>query len=103
MNKEDLMCFWKEKKQEERKERFMNHNLDNLNDILFEELERLNNSETFKDDDIFIKELNRSKSITTLATAIVNNARILLDAKKYVDVNKKDLPKLIGISVNSDK
>lgn len=63
----------------------MDNNLNSLNNYLFEELERLNDDEELKSEETLDKELKRSKAITGIATAIVNNARLVLDAKKYAD------------------
>lgn len=63
----------------------MNNNLVELNNYLFEELERLNDDEELNNDNNLEKELKRSKAITSVATTIVNNAKVILDAKKYAD------------------
>lgn len=84
MNKEDLICFWKDKKQEERG-KCMKNDLNSLNNYLFEELERLNDDEELKNEEKLNKELKRAKAISGVSTAIVNNAKLILDAKKYAD------------------
>lgn len=61
----------------------MKKDLGALNDYLFEQLERLNDDEELADDESFKKEIQRSKAITQVSTAIVNNAKLVLDAKKY--------------------
>ena len=61
----------------------MKKDLGSLNDYLFEQLERLNDDEELADDESFKKEIQRSKAITQVSTAIVNNAKLVLDAKKY--------------------
>lgn len=63
----------------------MDNNLSSLNNYLFEQLERLNDDEELKDNDSFNRELQRAKAITGISTAIVNNAKVILDAKKYAD------------------
>lgn len=63
----------------------MNNNLNSLNNYLFEQLERLNDDEELDKDGALEKELKRAKAITGLSTAIVNNAKVILDAKKYAD------------------
>lgn len=75
----------------------MNNKLTDLNDYLFEELERLNDDETLSSDEMFEKELKRSKAITGVAQNIINNASLLLEAQKYVDEygNRTDMPKLL--------
>lgn len=63
----------------------MKNDLSSLNNYLFEQLERLNDDEELKEDGNLDKELKRAKAITGISTAIVNNARLILDAKKYAE------------------
>lgn len=63
----------------------MNNNLSSLNNYLFEQLERLNDDETLNENDNLEKELKRAKAITNVSTAIVNNAKLIFEAKKYAD------------------
>lgn len=63
----------------------MKNNLNDLNNYLFEQLERLNDDEELSKDEILEKELKRAKAITSISTAIVNNAKLVLDIKKYAD------------------
>lgn len=63
----------------------MNTNLTDLNNYLFEELERLNDDEMLDQDNNLDKELKRAKAITGISTSIVNNAKLVLDVKKYAD------------------
>ena len=63
----------------------MKNNLNDLNDYLFEELERLNDDEELSHKENLDKELKRAKAIAGVSTAIVNNAKLILDAKKYAD------------------
>lgn len=58
----------------------MKTNLNNLNSYLFEQLERL-----YDEDEDFDKEVKRAKSVATIGIAIINNAKLILDAKKYAD------------------
>lgn len=62
----------------------MKKDLNALNDYLFEQLERLNDDEALEKEELE-KELKRAKAITSVSTAIVNNARLVLDARKYSD------------------
>lgn len=62
----------------------MKKDLNALNDYLFEQLERLNDDECLEREGLE-KELKRAKAITGISTAIVNNARLVLDARKYSD------------------
>jgi len=63
----------------------MNNNLNGLNDYLFEELERLNDDEELEKDGALEKELKRASAISEVSMAIINNAKLILDAKKYAD------------------
>lgn len=63
----------------------MNNSLTDLNNYLFEELERLNDDEMLDQDNNLDKELKRAKAITGISTSIVNNAKLVLDVKKYAD------------------
>lgn len=63
----------------------MKNNLNSLNDYLFEQLERLNDDEELAENGALEKELKRAKAITGISTAIVNNAKVILDAKKWAD------------------
>ncbi len=60
----------------------MKNKLTDLNDVLFEQLERLNDDEHMEEN--FDKELERSKAITNVASSIINNAQLLLNAHKYI-------------------
>ena len=57
--------------------------LGDLNNILFEELERLNDSSLSGEE--LTQEMNRAKAITGVATQVVMNARTVLDAAKFQD------------------
>lgn len=63
----------------------MNNTLNALNNYLFEELERLNDDETLDDKEKLNKELKRAKAMSGVSSVIVNNAKLVLDAKKYAD------------------
>lgn len=63
----------------------MNNDLNALNNYLFEELERLNDDETLDSKEGLNKELKRAKAIAGVSSVIVNNAKLVLDAKKYAD------------------
>lgn len=76
----------------------MKNDLNSLNNYLFEELERLNDDEELSSEENLNKELKRAKAISGVSTAIVNNAKLILDAKKYADEcgikNENDLLRL---------
>ncbi len=50
-----------------------------LNNILFEQLERLNDDDCDLD-----KEIPRSKAIVDVGKAIIDNAQLALDSSKYI-------------------
>ena len=79
----------------------MKNNLQDLNNYLFEELERLNDDEELNNEDVLDKEIKRSKAITNVAQTIINNANLVLNAKKYSDENgleNKDIPKMLSLN-----
>ena len=74
----------------------MKNTLGDLNNHLFAQLERLSD-EDIKGDNL-IEEINRAKTITSVATQIINNGSLVLEAQKLAD-NKMDmnltLPKML--------
>lgn len=58
----------------------MKNKLKDLNNHLFEALERLNDEDL--DDDQLDKEIKRARSISSIATKIVDNASLILEAQK---------------------
>ena len=74
----------------------MKTTLNDLNNYLFEELERLNDTEELTTDENLEKEIKRSKAITSVAQQIVNNANTILEAQKFVSENGRvELPKML--------
>ena len=70
--------------------------LTDLNNHLFEQLERLNDEELSEEE--LDNEIKRARSMNTIARTIINNARLSLDAKKHIDeygLNRADLPELL--------
>lgn len=61
----------------------MNNTLGNLNEILFEQMLRLNNKE-LKGEEL-IEEMGRSKLIGDIATKVIANGNLVLQAKKLAD------------------
>ena len=61
----------------------MNNTLGALNNILFEQLERLQDDEAMKDDAVFEKEIRRSKAITGLASQVIQTGTLSLRACQY--------------------
>ena len=62
--------------------------LGDLNNILFEELERLNDENLTGDN--LKQEMDRAKAMTGVATQVVMTARTVLDAAKFQD-DKMDI------------
>lgn len=75
----------------------MKNNLQELNNYLFEELERLNDDQQLKEDDNLEKEIKRSKAITSVAQTIINNANTVLEAQKFIkdEGRGSTLPKML--------
>lgn len=61
----------------------MKNTLNDLNNALFEQLERLQDDEAMKDDAAFEKEITRSKAITNIAAQIIQNGNLSLRACQY--------------------
>ena len=77
-------------------DRPLKNTLGDLNNHLFAQLERLAD-EDIKGDNL-LEEINRAKTITSVATQIINNGSLVLEAQKLAD-NKMDmdlkLPKML--------
>ena len=72
--------------------------LGDLNNHLFEQLERLNDEE-LTEEQLNI-EIGRSKAITNIAQTIINNATLALNAKKYIDEfgdSKNAMPEMLEL------
>lgn len=67
----------------ERNKDNMRNNLTDLNNHLFEQIERLNDEEL--QGEALKEEINRSKAIENVAKQIINNGRLVLDSQKFVD------------------
>ena len=58
--------------------------LNDLNNHLFEQLERLNDDGLLEGDNLK-REVDRSKAMTNVAQTIINNAALALGVQKHVD------------------
>lgn len=67
----------------ERNKDNMRNNLTDLNNHLFEQIERLNDDEL--QGEALKEEIKRSKAIEDVAKQIINNGRLVLDSQKFVD------------------
>lgn len=61
----------------------MRNTLGDLNNHLFEQMERLNDNELAGEG--LQSEITRAKAVCGVATQIVNNGKLILDARKLVD------------------
>ena len=77
--------------------------LSDLNNYLFEELERLNDDEELKDETKLKKELERSKAITSVSQQIINNANVVLKAKIHCDQFGDDLGEFLQLGMTDEK
>ena len=78
----------------------MKNNLGDLNNYLFEQLERLNDDDSLENEENFNKEMQRSKAITDVSKTIISNANLLLNAKKYQDeygIKQNEVPDMLRI------
>lgn len=79
----------------------MQNTLTDLNNHLFEQMERLNDEDLSEEE--LKKEVSRTKAMTTVASNIIDNAALMLDAAKHTtEYRKTDIPKVIGVG-NNDK
>lgn len=72
--------------------------LSDLNNHLFSQLERLND-ETFSEEQIKAETI-RAKAVSSVASQIISNARLVLETVKLVnngEFSKTELPDYIGI------
>ena len=69
--------------------------LTDLHNILFEQLERLND-ETLTEEELE-QEIKRSKAVTSVANSIIDNANTILQAQEFVNTFKTDVPDLLQL------
>lgn len=67
----------------------MKNTLTDLNNYLFEAIERLNDDEL--NDEQLDKEIKRSKAVQEIAKAIIANGALALNAQKHYDDYGKDI------------
>ena len=61
----------------------MKNTLIDLNNHLFEQMERLNDEDLSEEN--FKKEIERAKAMTGIAQNIIQNGKLMLDSMKFVD------------------
>lgn len=72
----------------------MKNKLSDLNDHLFSQLERLGDEDL--QGDKLQDEIDRSKAIQGIASTVINNARLVLDAERFkTEYNKQSMPDLL--------
>ena len=72
--------------------------LGDLNNHLFEQMERLNNDDLTTDE--LETEMNRTKGMVSISKNIIDNAKTVLDAKKHMDEyhgmkENADMPRML--------
>lgn len=73
----------------------------NLNDHLFEQLERINDDALTED--ALKKEIARAKAMTSIASQIIQNARVSVEAAKAFNEGLiKKFPPMLGMEANED-
>ena len=70
----------------------MKNKLTDLNDYLFEQLERLTDDDLTQDE--LDKEIEISKQVVKVSQTIINNENLLLQAKKHFDITGEDNKKV---------
>ena len=60
----------------------MKNKMSDLNNVLFEQLERLQDDEAMKDDTNFKREIERSRAIVGVSSQIIKNAALTVQAAK---------------------
>lgn len=85
------------------REPVMKNKLSDLNNYLFEELERLNDDEELQDENKLKRELERSKAITSVSQQIISNANVVLKAKIHCDQFGDDLGEFLQLGMTNDK
>lgn len=76
----------------------MKNKLIDLNNHLFAQMERLSNEDLIGDE--LKVEMERSKAITGVATAIINNGKLALEAQKELGHFNR-LPEMLGIEADN--
>lgn len=62
----------------------MKNKMQDLNNVLFEQLERLQDDENMSDDEKFKKEIERSRAVVGISSQIIKNAALTIQAAKVV-------------------
>lgn len=85
------------------KEAEMRNGLQDMNNVLFEQLERLQDDEAFKDPETFDREMKRSKAITSIASQIIQSGTLSLKAAQFAADYGNDTAKpLLGLTTSKE-
>lgn len=77
----------------------MKNSLSDLNNILFEQIERLNDDEVMEQ--FADQEIERAKAISSVANQIIQNAALQLQAAKFMDesaISNKEMPAVLQLN-----
>lgn len=76
----------------------MRNGLQDMNNALFEQLERLQDDELLKDPEAFEKEMKRSQAVTSIASQIIQSGALSLKAARFAAEYGNDTAKpLLGL------
>ena len=93
-----------EKQSDSNEEETQNNTLLGLNDYLFNELKILRNDSL--SEEALNRELKISKQVVSVSQTIINNANLLLQAKKHIDSTKKEnssIAPLLSLGENNEQ
>ena len=77
----------------------MKNSLSDLNNILFEQIERLNDDEVMEQ--FSAQEIERAKAMSSVANQIIQNAALQLQAAKFMDesaISNKEMPAVLQLN-----
>lgn len=74
----------------------MKNKMTDLNNVLFEQLERLQDDEAMKDDQNFKREIERSRAIVGVSSQIIKNATLTVQAARFVAEYGSDAKKAVA-------
>ena len=77
----------------------MKNSLSDLNNILFEQIEWLNDDEVMEQ--FSDQEIERAKAISSVANQIIQNAALQLQAAKFMDesaISNKEMPAVLQLN-----
>lgn len=103
MTKEEFKSRMNKELGNKERKKTMKNKLSDLNNYLFEELERLNDDEELQDENKLKRELERSKAITGVSQQIIANANVVLKAKIHCDQFGDDLGEFLQLGMTNDK